>query len=225
MSLLESLEGAGNARIWIRAHLDYPHRDWCLLWPFSRSEGGRASFSSQRVLVHRLMCEYRNGPPPTPKHQAAHSCARGQDACVNPWHVSWKTNSENQLDRYELSGPGRRAKLTPEQVGEIIAMTGLVSISDLAQKYGVIETNIRRIQQGKLWKNTSTLQCRVFTEAEVRLIRSIPWQEKSARQWAEEFGVKRTVIDRIRGGITYKWVSFESAEPTAQLPRSGRGTP
>jgi hypothetical protein len=206
MSVLDLLDGDSRSKRWIKRHLDYSDQEWCLIWPFSASRNGYAYFGGDHIAVHRLMCEHRNGPPPTLEHQAAHCCGRGHEACVNPWHVSWKTTAENQEERYQHSGPTRRAKLTPEQVDEIRALNGRAKINDIAAQFGISDTNVRHILAGKLWKAESPRQ-RVFSEAEVILIRATPWQEKSAGQWAREFGVHRAVIDRIRGGHSYKWVT------------------
>jgi hypothetical protein len=217
-SLLPRLGGSSPTKDWIRKHLDYSD-DWCLIWPFSRSQAGYATFGVKATAVHRLMCEYRNGPPPTPKHQACHSCGRGKDGCVNPKHVSWKTNAENQIERYQHSGLTKRAKLTPDQVEEIRALKGKMPVGDIARTYGVTPLNIHRIHAGKLWHKTSTLITRTFSPEEVMLIRSTPWQVKSAGQFAKEFGVNRAAIDRIRTGKTYKWVPMpQSAQPGTELP-------
>ncbi len=221
MSLLDHLEGDSRAKSWIKAHLDYPHADWCLIWPFSTKQGGYAAFGETAVPVHRVMCEHRNGPPPSEEiNQAAHSCGRGHDACVNPNHLSWKTNAENQIDRYKHSGHGPRNKLTPKKVDEILALKGRARVADIAKQFGVIELTIHRIHAGKLWRNTSSLQQRVFTEDEVRSIRSTPWREKSAKQWAAELGSSPFAIQRLREGKSYKWVS---AEPIPEMSRADGG--
>src|SRR5687768_13005961 len=44
----------------------------CLFWPFSRRQNGYAQLNQRSV--HRMVCEEKHGPPPTPRHQAAHSC-------------------------------------------------------------------------------------------------------------------------------------------------------
>jgi hypothetical protein len=221
--LASRLQGSDEARTWILQHADYAN-DWCcLIWPFGRIQSGYAAVGRDALAVHRVMCEYRNGPPPTPKHQAAHSCGRGKDGCVNPMHLSWKTNSENQLERYQHSGPTKRAKLTPSQVDEIMALKGRARIADIAKQFGVSDSNIRGIHAGHLWKDTSTRLVRVFTEDEVRLIRSVPASVKNARQFASELNCNMNAIHRIRGGKSYKWVP-ESDDPTTEHPATeGQG--
>ena len=93
--LTSRLNGEGERVAWIKAHLDFPHKNWCLIWPFAKSQTGYAIFGNPLRKVHRLMCEHRHGPAPTPQHHAAYSCDRGHDACVNPHHVDWKILSEN----------------------------------------------------------------------------------------------------------------------------------
>jgi hypothetical protein len=205
-SLLSRLEGDSRAKRWIKAHLDYPHTEWCIIWPFSRGEGKTAQFGYPQTSVSRLLCEYRNGPPPTPKHQAAHSCGRGHDGCCNQNHLSWKTNSENQLERFQHSGPARRSKLTPLQVDEIRALKDRAKLFDVAKQFGVSEVNIRSIWSGKLWNNTSSLQRRVFTDDEIRSIRAKPYA-KLGTVLAKELGVSDNIIFNIRAGRTYRWVT------------------
>ena len=206
--LLAKVGGNTPNQRWIRGHVDYAAKDWCLIWPFSRTtKGDYPSVGSPKVLVHRFMCEYRNGPPPTPKHHAGHSCDRGPDGCVNPQHLLWQTASENQLLRHQQHGPGRRSKLTPVQVDEIRALNGRATVADIAQQYDVCENTISFILAGKTWKNTSSLVKRIFSSEEVRLIRSTPYSVKSARQWAAELGVTVSQIEHCRRRGTYKWVT------------------
>lgn len=77
----------------------------CLIWPYGRSVSGYglAVVDGKGRYVHRLACAHINGPPPTPKHQAAHSCGNGHLGCCNPRHLRWATTKENSKDR-ELHG-------------------------------------------------------------------------------------------------------------------------
>ena len=209
MSILDFIEPGIKSRDWIRDHMDYPNRDYCLMWPFGRDTNGYAHVGKAHHSVHRLMCWHRNGLPPEPHYHAAHSCGNGHLGCVNPQHLDWKTPRDNQLDRYKHSGLTPRRKLTPEQVDEIRALKGRASLSDIAGRFGVTPSNIAHIHAGRVW--AGNFQNRVFSPEEVRLIRATPWQQKSARQWAEEFGVKRSVIDRIRTNKTYRYVDEVAA--------------
>lgn len=141
-------------QIWIRDHLDYPHKEWCLIWPFPTTNKGYGTFmrDGKKHYVHRVMCEAMNGPPPTPRHQAAHSCNRGHEGCVNPHHMSWKTRSENMRHSSEMLGPH---KLQPEQAREIRTLKGVEPTHVTAQRFGVRQCTIEHIQQGRTWTNLS----------------------------------------------------------------------
>lgn len=123
---MSTKRGTGAAVKWLRDHVGYQGDD-CLQWPFCR-EGrvgrGLLGYNGRQWWAHRLMCKFAHGEPPTPKHQAAHSCGKGHYGCVNPRHLSWKTNSENQIDRRKNGSMlrnqhGNRGGLTKEQVDRI----------------------------------------------------------------------------------------------------------
>lgn len=196
--------GDGICANWIRAHLGYPHKEWCLIWPFARFQTGYALFGKPGRKVHRIMCERRHGPAPSPEHHAAHSCDRGHDGCVNPWHVDWKTPSENQFDRHKDGIIKPRAKLTPEQAAEIRGLKGIERTQDTAERFGIRESNVRLIQSGKTWRADNPRELHQFTREEFNQIRSPEWKSRFAKDIAAEFGVKRSTIDRIRAGKSYR---------------------
>ena len=207
-------ENPGKSQLmrWIRDHLDYPHKDYCLIWPFGRHKTGYGMMSlgqKKRTAPHRYICEVIHGPPPSPKHHAAHSCGRGTDGCVNPHHVSWKTNSENQLDRQHKGGP--RNKLTPEQAIEIRNLKGLEHDYVTAKRFGVTEITVRQIQAGKMWRNPKRF--RIFSDDEVRAIRDRA-KNSSQPQIAREYGVRTNVIHCIVKRTTYAHVR-DLPEPIA----------
>jgi hypothetical protein len=198
------MENDTLAQRWIREFLDFPH-DWCcLIWPFSRSQTGYAMIGGDAVRVHRVMCEHRNGPPPTPGHHAAHSCDRGHEGCVNQWHLDWKTPSENQLDRFKdgMTMPGR--KITPDDARKIRDVKGLKRILDTASRFGISESNVRLIQAGKTWRMDKR-GIHIFTRDELLRIKTAPQARGVTKTFASEFGVHTTTIQRIRSGTYYKW--------------------
>ena len=76
----------------------------CFIWiggltggPWPRPSAG---YKGKIVTVTRVVCEEANGPPPTPKHQAAHNTPNGciGGLCVNGGHLRWATNLENSAD-------------------------------------------------------------------------------------------------------------------------------
>lgn len=147
-----SKKGQGRAYQWIVAHQNYAGDD-CLPWPFGKNWDGYGHFGYMGKLLKsaRFMCTLVNGEPPTPKHQAAHSCGNGNKGCMNPRHLSWKTASENQLDRrlhgtFKKSG-GPRRKLTVAQIDEVRRSKGLVSQVKLAKRLGVTRSVIEYWQK------------------------------------------------------------------------------
>jgi hypothetical protein len=147
----------GSAAAWLHQHINYQGSE-CLIWPFGKPEGyGKIWISGKLQIVSRLMCEYRHGPPPTQKHQAAHSCGNGHLACVNPRHLRWATRKENEGDKiiHGTHNRGERhgqSKLTESIVLEIRAIKGL-SQQAIASRYGVSRFAIGRIKNKGAWKH------------------------------------------------------------------------
>jgi len=154
-----SRKGQGEGLAWIKAHVAYQGDD-CLMWPLSRGRGyGHVSVNGRVLKASRVMCELVNGPPPTPDHEAAHSCGNGHEGCVTPKHLSWKTRAGNQRDRRAhgtqaaiLPGATTR-KLTAENVAEIRSLAGLLTNTELAARFGVTRSTIRQILLRKTWVN------------------------------------------------------------------------
>lgn len=144
---------------WLKEQVAYDGDD-CLIWPFSTSRGyGHLGIGGKVRKAHRVLCEIVYGPPPTPKHEAAHSCGRGDQGCVNRKHLSWKTRSGNQRDRRKhgtqrICAPGTsRHKLTATDVAEIRQRKGSATVSELAKKFRVDRSTIRQIHLNKIWVN------------------------------------------------------------------------
>ena len=95
--------------LWIRDVALKYNGDECLIWPFGRDPSGYGSFGRQgrKKYAHRYVCELVNGPAPNPKDHAAHSCDNGPGGCVTRRHLAWKTNAENQVDRWRCEGVRR----------------------------------------------------------------------------------------------------------------------
>lgn len=133
--------------------------DECLIWPFSRTKGYAAmGGKGQTVYVSRLVCEHRNGPPPSPAHQAAHSCGNGHRGCVTPRHLSWKTRKENMADcvGHGTHKRGERhplVKLNADQVRQIRALRGAMSQTAIGARFGVTQSLVGMIQRRTIWKS------------------------------------------------------------------------
>lgn len=130
--------------------------DDCLIWPFSRGGYPKMSHEGKRLFVHRLVCEARHGPPPTKRHQAAHTCGKGHEGCVNPKHLRWATVRENVADTitHGTRNRGERhgaAKLTEDQVREIRALKGRYTQKEVADMFSVSAAAVSDIMRRTNW--------------------------------------------------------------------------
>ncbi|WP_254024948.1 hypothetical protein [Mesorhizobium ventifaucium] len=130
--------------------------DECLIWPFHRTAQGYGVMNVDRrpQIVSRLVCTEVKGPPPTPKHQAAHSCGKGKSGCVTKGHLDWKTRVDNEADKLEHGTRIRgemhpKAKLTDADVAEIISLKGTASQSELGRRFEVSRQTIGEIHRGE----------------------------------------------------------------------------
>lgn len=130
----------------------------CLTWPFGRTSRGYGGLTvdGNMVLAHRYICELVHGAPPTPKHDAAHSCGKGHDACIAPGHLDWKTHAENEADKLEHGTHNRgercgASKLTEAEARAILSMKGIETQSNLADRFGISSGAIAKIHSGRTW--------------------------------------------------------------------------
>lgn len=133
--------------------------DPCLIWPFHGFglTYPRIWLEGRSRIVSRLVCEERHGPPPTPKHHAAHSCGKGKQGCVTKSHLDWKTPKANKADELthgtRLRGSRQNgAKLTDEEAASIKRrLSDGEMVTVLAREYGVSQPAISMIKAGKNW--------------------------------------------------------------------------
>lgn len=188
---------------WLMQHVGHIG-DECVIWPFACCTPGYGLFQyeKKRYLAHRFMCELKNGAPPE-DHLAAHSC--GNRRCINPNHLSWKTHTDNQLDRRaQGTASNRWSKLTLTQARQIRALKGMETAPETAAKYSITESNVRMIQDGKTWMEDRKIPMALTTE-QVLEIRRIGYT-KSLREISNLLGIGTGVVDRIRNGHSYKAV-------------------
>lgn len=136
--------------------LPYEGND-CLTWPYGCIKGyGVIHCDDRHQLVSHLVCERAHGPAPTPDHQAAHSCGKGNQGCVTKGHLSWKTRKENEADKliHGTHNRGERhnmAKLTNEEVRVIRSLEGLMPQREIAGRFNVTRQMVYRIHHRKAW--------------------------------------------------------------------------
>lgn len=132
--------------------------DDCLIWPYTRDAKGygRMKVDGRMALVSRRVCEEANGTPPTPSHEAAHSCGNGKFGCVTKRHLSWKTRAENCADKiihgtHDRGERNSQAKITESQAREILALKGRGTQRSIAERFGIARRTVTQIQSGKRW--------------------------------------------------------------------------
>lgn len=133
--------------------------DDCILWPFGKGLDGRARvvLNGRKRLASRIVCERTHGTAPTSKHEAAHSCGKGHEGCINPRHLRWATASENQKDRVQhgthtMGERNPKAVLAESDVHRIrrLSAEGKTRRA-LAREYGVSRHTIADIASRRTW--------------------------------------------------------------------------
>lgn len=162
-------ERAANGTIqqWVLDHVEYD-RGECLTWPFATGWDGRGRLSIGGFKqAHRYMCFLVNGPAPSKIHEAAHSCGKGHEGCVNPKHLRWATPVENAADR-EAHGTQKRgedhhtSKLTQDQVDLIRQLEGSgLTNTEIGSLFGVQRETIGDIYRGSTWQTAGQRNTRI----------------------------------------------------------------
>jgi hypothetical protein len=90
------------------------------------------------------MCVLAHGEPPSDRHHASCICGHSHEGCINPRHLRWKTQSQNQTDQAKNGRPfyGKGGKLTPAQAAEIRAIGDKMKRFEVAKLY---EISVRRV--------------------------------------------------------------------------------
>lgn len=201
--------GQGQAYAFLRDNQHYSGPE-CLTWPFSRIPAGYGmlGYLGETLYAHRFMCELVNGPPPTPQHEAAHSCGRGKFGCVDPRHLSWKTISENAMDCREhgtqaRNKRGNRGHLTDKDAEEIKSLKGYLTQAEIARMFNTSEPTVRDITSGRSRANRKLRK--PLTDEQVREIRT---SNQTPAELVRRYKVGRLTIRRILMGTSYKDVSL-----------------
>jgi hypothetical protein len=126
----------------------------CIGWPGAHSTDGYPQVWIKPTVhyVTRLVTAHYYGPPPTPKHHAAHKPVVCHNrGCINPLHLRWATAKQNVNDQ-ELDGTKyiQPRKLTDDDVRSIRADQRLQR--EIAEDYGIHQVYVsqlkRRIYRG-----------------------------------------------------------------------------
>lgn len=210
----------------------------CLAWPWAKNKAGYAVCYNpgSSSLGNRLACELAHGPPPTPRHYAAHSCHN--TSCVNPNHLRWATSKENNADKVDNGTSNRGArcgasKLTDEQVIKIRVLyaTRQASQYELSKLFGVSQQVISNITSGVSWADTggpitkepkgsrskkgSRHHSSKLTEDQICEIRiAYRLRQVTQKSLAKSYGVSKSTISLIVRGKIWGHVS---EQPTDQV--------
>lgn len=131
----------------------------CLLWTgaVSRAGYGKVTHNTKTWSAHRLAYVAYYDCQPSSALAVMHLC--NTPLCCNPLHLQLGTPRENshQAMRQGRLCAGKRhsrpvAKLTWESVREIRTLRGKLSQAEIAEKFGVIPSNISRILGGETWR-------------------------------------------------------------------------
>lgn len=143
---------------WLMSNAAYDGDD-CLIFPFHRNNRGYGcvTYNGKLWVASRLMCTIEHGEPPEQNYHAAHNCGNGKRGCVNPKHLSWKSASENENDKYEHGTRFRgqqaaQAKLTLQDVLNI--RSSKERECDIVRRYPfVTRGTIVDVIKRKTWKH------------------------------------------------------------------------
>lgn len=127
-------------------------------WPFATCGGGagypQINIDGTKTTANRFVCELVNGPPPTPDHEAAHSC--GNQSCFHAGCLRWATSSENNMDKVDHGTHNRGERHSLAKISEATAhyikfSAPRTSATTLARSIGVSATIIRHIWAERSW--------------------------------------------------------------------------
>ena len=149
----------GRAMRWILEHKNYDG-DECIYWPFARSSNGYGNIviNGKNRVASRVMCEIAHGEPVESNLDAAHSCGKGTDGCMNPKHLSWKTHTENERDKNDHGTRFRGSDCSFSKhdwplVRMIKEKKGLMRNKDVADMFSVDRRFVSRVWCGHSWKD------------------------------------------------------------------------
>lgn len=133
--------------------------DDCVLWPFACYTNGYGNIhhNGKKIPASRLMCHVAHGNPPTPRHEAAHSCRNAKFGCITPNHLRWATHAENLADRitHGTANRGERHGLSRLTNPQVLLAVELIerghSQSAIAARLRVGQGAIHRIHVGVCW--------------------------------------------------------------------------
>lgn len=180
----------------------------CWLWDASTTRGGYGQYwrGRERWRAHRLSFWIYVGDIP-PGKLVCHRC--DVPSCVNPDHLWIGSDRDNVLDTIRkgrrvvrVSGGEKHnwSKLTARDVVAIRADPR--TTGEIARAFGVSLGNIRAIKSREIWASIppspSDVDAGLVTKLSAEIADAIRADKRPARVIAEQFGVGKSMIDKIR---------------------------
>lgn len=228
-------------RFWGRVEIGSP--DSCWEWIGTMHGSGYGVISGKlygthvgKILSHRAAWIMTNGPTPDAANTGPHgwvvmhTCDNRK--CVNPAHlrlgrqadnVADMDNKERRVTVVKAGAKHARAKLTPEQVAEILASDEEHKV--LAERFGVSIGPIKGVRLGKSYREETGGEKRMrdrfrasgesnpnaaLTYEQVKFIRESPL---SGRELARQLGLSQVCVASARRGATYANVDVPIPPP------------
>lgn len=148
----------GEKGKWLESHSSVSTDD-CVFYPY---QGGKVKIFSADIYDYpaRAMCKLVYGNNEYEKPVVRHLCGNGHLLCVNPKHLKWGSNSENQLDRIKHGTSNRgssngKSKLKEEDVifikKEIEDCLSPEKIKALSERFAISRATIYDIFKRRRW--------------------------------------------------------------------------
>lgn len=130
---------------------------WNVISHALNDKGYTKVMRNRRVIrVHRYSYELTSGPIPD-GFFVCHRC--DNPTCINPEHLFLGTNKDNMRDAARkgrtIHGKAHRSSKLTEADVKAIRANKISSQSDLGRKYGVCQSQISCIKNGKTWNHVT----------------------------------------------------------------------
>lgn len=130
----------------IEAGVDWP--EYCVAFPWPKDDRRQAAYLlGRQVPASHISLHFKEGPRPSMKHQALHSCDNRY--CINANHLRWGLELENRLDQVE------RQRGSIGKIGLDTARLVRAELESVADKYQIDLLAIQRIAGGVSWNEES----------------------------------------------------------------------